>query len=480
LRDRRSGETRRVSVGSGGRQAADDSYSPSISGDGRRVAFESLAANLVAGDTNLKKDIFVHEPEQGTTSRASLSWLSEEANEASSQPAFSADGRLLAFTSLASNLVPVDTNARADVFVRVLDEEATVRASVATGGQQANQASDQPSLSGDGRFVVFRSSAANLVEGDTNNQPDIFLRDLITASTKRISVASNGTQANGASANPKISADGRWVAFESLASNLDPLSDTNGVSDVFVHFLDTGATRRVSLTSAWAQGNGASHEPSISADGRYVLFRSAASDLVPDDTNGQDDIFLRDRETFKTRRLSVSAAGAQANDESYSPALGADGRTLAFVSWAGNLLPDGVTGGHVYAVDLPNWVSRPAGWNLVAGGPGSNTAGATLFYFSAGSYRSTTAALMVAGSGYWVRLPAPSELALTTVAAPLTVRLGPGWNLIGNATGSEVTLAAGKTAFAFEGGRYLSRNRLSPGEGAWIRASAYEDLTLDK
>ncbi|NMG21975.1 calcium-binding protein, partial [Brasilonema bromeliae SPC951] len=161
--------------------------------------------------------------------------------------------------------------------------------SVADDGTQGNNYSRKPTISADGRFVAFYSAANNLVAGDTNNSSDIFVRDLLTGTTTRVSVADDGTQGNNNSSNPAISADGRFVAFDSTASNL-VAGDTNNTSDIFVRDLLTGTTTRVSVADDGTQGNGFSYTPAISADGRFVAFESSASNLVAGDTNNISDI----------------------------------------------------------------------------------------------------------------------------------------------------------------------------------------------
>jgi Tol biopolymer transport system component len=183
--------------------------------------------------------------------------------------------------------------------------DATTRVSIASDGTQANSDSCFLSVSADGRYVAFYSLATNLVVGDTNDVPDIFVHDRQTGETTRVSVASDGTQASGSSFLPSISADGRTVAFESGATNLVP-GDTNGVTDVFVHDRQTGETARVSVGSDGTQANQVSYDPSVSADGRYVAFYSEASNLVPGDTNNEWDVFRHDRETGQTTRVSVA------------------------------------------------------------------------------------------------------------------------------------------------------------------------------
>ncbi len=216
----------------------------------------------------------------------------------SGSPAISANGRYVAFASGSSNLVPGDTNDRTDVFVRDLRSGTTRRVSVAGDGTQANHGSHAPAISADGRYVTFASVASNLVPGDTNHTGDVFVRDLRSGTTRRVSVAGNGAQGNHSSYGSAISADGRYVAFLSDASNLVP-GDTNGASDVFVRDRRSGTTRRVSVAGNGTQGNLDSGDQAISADGRYVAFDSYASNLVPGDTNDNQDVFVRD---LKRRR----------------------------------------------------------------------------------------------------------------------------------------------------------------------------------
>jgi Tol biopolymer transport system component len=329
--------TERVSVSSAGEEGNGVSWSPSITADGRYVAFMSHASNLVPGDTNATPDAFVHDRLTGTTERVSVSSAGEEGNGASWVPSLSADGRYVAFPSAASNLVPGDTNATSDIFVHDRLTGTTERVSVSSAGEEGNGDSGWPSISADGRYVAFGSDASNLVPGDTNATPDIFVHDRLTGTTERVSVSSAGEEGNGGNWWPSISADGRYVAFLSDASNLVP-GDTNGY-DIFVHDRLTGTTERVSVSSAGEEGNGGNWWPSISADGRYVAFLSDASNLVPGDTNGYKDVFVHDRLTGTTERVSVSSAGEEGNGVSGYPSISADGRHVVFESDASNLVP---------------------------------------------------------------------------------------------------------------------------------------------
>jgi Tol biopolymer transport system component len=343
VHDRQTGQTTRVSVATGGGQANLDSLDPSISADGRYVAFVSAATNLVSGDTNNFQDIFVHDRQTGQTTRVSVASDGTQANGHSYAPSISADGRYVAFASLASNLVSGDTNGAWDVFVHDRQTGETTRVSVASDGTQAIGFffGSSPSISADGRYVAFDSWATNLVSGDTNDKPDVFVHDRQTGQTTRVSVSSDGTQANNGAIYPSISADGRYVAFESNSTNLVS-GDTNSVTDIFVHDRQTGQTTRVSVSSDGTQANGgpgwSGNPSSISADGRYVAFHSYADNLVSGDTNSATDIFVHDRQTGVTTRVSIASDGTQANGFSASPSISADGRYVAFMSGATNLV----------------------------------------------------------------------------------------------------------------------------------------------
>jgi Tol biopolymer transport system component len=334
--------TTRVSVGPGGVQGNQQSNGAAISADGRWVAFVSWATNLVAGDTNACADVFVRDRWMKSTTRVSVGSGGVQANSCSNTyypPSISADGRFVAIGSSATNLVSGDTNGFEDVFVHDRQTGATTRVSVGPGGAQANYYSASPSISADGRWVAFESFSSNLVGGDTNGETDVFVHDRQTATTTRVSVASGGVQGNDSTFHPTMSADGRWVGFLSWASNL-VAGDTNGSPDVFVHDRQTGTTTRVNVGPAGIQANALTNSSAaISADGPWVAFSSSANNLVPGDTNGKSDVFVHDRQTGATTRVSVGPGGAQANSDSLHPAISADGRWVAFRSDASNLLP---------------------------------------------------------------------------------------------------------------------------------------------
>ncbi len=321
------------------------SLSPSISGDGRYVAFSSDASDMVSGDTNGEGDVFVRDLKAGTTIRVSVDSNEGQSNGWSYSPAISGDGRYVAFSSRASDMVSGDTNGEIDVFVRDLVAGTTSRVSVDSNEGQSNGWSGSPSISGDGRYVAFPSDASDMVSGDTNGEEDILVRDLVAGTTTRVSVDSNEGQSNGWSGSPSISGDGRYVAFSSRASNLVS-GDTNGEEDIFVRDLVAGTTRRVSVNSNEGQSNGESYSPSISGDGRYVAFSSDASNLVSGDTNKEYDIFVRDLVAGTTRRVSVDGNEGQSNGWSYSPAISRDGKYVVFASGASDLV-SGDTNGEV-------------------------------------------------------------------------------------------------------------------------------------
>jgi archaellum component FlaF (FlaF/FlaG flagellin family) len=374
VRDLLTNTTNRVSVDSAGNQVNDSSYDPSISADGRFVAFESDATNLVPGDSNSSFDIFVRDLLTNTTTRVSVGSAGNQALGSSRNASISADGRFVAFQSDATNLVPGDTNSSVDVFVRDLLTNTTTRVSVDSAGNQGINDSGLPSISGNGRFVAFSSNVGNLVPGDTNNSTDIFVRDLLTNTTTRVSVSSTGNQGNRNSERSSLSADGRFVAFSSDANNLVP-GDTNNSRDIFVRDLSTNTTTLVSVSSSGDGGNQDSPNiPFISADGRFVSFRSLATNLVPGDTNNTQDTFVRDLSTNTTTRVSVSSTGNQGNDFSFYSSLSADGRRVVFSSDATNLVPgDTNNNTDIFVVDLTN---TPGGINnspnTINGTPGND------------------------------------------------------------------------------------------------------------
>lgn len=395
-----------VSVATNGRAGNKVSSQPTISADGRFVAFTSKASNLVAGDTNRKTDIFVRDMLLGQTERVSVATNGSQANNDSMEPVISGNGRFVVFTSTATNLVPANLKPLGDdwyrgpgisVFIHDRQAHTTTLVSVSSNGVPSDERAWLGDVSYDGRYVIFsshcehlvmpdyngnrrdvfrhdrvtgitrmidllpngenpweggsfsaisadgnrivyRSLDGGLVAGDTNQAFDIFVYDVLAGTTRRVSVDSSGMQGSDMANRPAISADGRYAAFDTTSSIVT--GDSNSRSDIFVHDLVTGATTRVSIKTDSTQANNHSTQASLSGDGRFVAFTSLATNLISGDTNGQSDIFLHDRMTGITHRVSLTAGGGQATGgASTAPRLSADGHSIVFVSTARNLIP---------------------------------------------------------------------------------------------------------------------------------------------
>ena len=334
-----AGVTTRVSVSSSGWQVYSYSRDSSISADGRFVAFMSNASDLVSDDTNGYQDIFVHERQTGLTARVSVSSTGEQGNGQSILPSISTNGRFVVFQSNSSNLVSGDTNGCWDFFVHDRQTGQTTRVSVSSSGEQGNNDFARfhfSSISADGRFVAFASRASNMVSGDSNGSFDVFVHDRQTGQTTLASVSSSGEQGNMDSWYPSISADGRFVAFRSSANNFVG-GDTNNYPDVFVHDRQTGQTERVSVSSSGEQLFLDNQYPSISADGRFVAFDGNPYYVDP-------QVYVHDRQTGQTTLVSVSSSGGQGNGGSVVPSISADGRFVAFSSQASNLVSGDTNG----------------------------------------------------------------------------------------------------------------------------------------
>lgn len=338
VHDLELGTTRLISVGFDGAPANGFSSLVSLSADGRFAAFRSGAGNLVEqGDPLPQSQIFVSDLRDGGTELVSVHSDSTPGDDHQFSPELSGDGRFVAFYSTSTNLVDDDTNGIDDVFVHDRIAGTTERVSVHTSGAEGNGASTSVWISGDGNRVLFLSKATNLVDDDTNGVADLFLRDRALGTTERVSLSSAGEQANNASLSGAISADGRFVAFHSVADNLvEP--DENGTSDIFVRDLLSGTTQRGALSNEGEQPNDYSSDPALSADGRFVAFDSRATNLVVPDTNSVADVFIFDRQTGQVRRVSDSFDGSDLDAAAYGAMLSAGGGIVTFLSHASNLV----------------------------------------------------------------------------------------------------------------------------------------------
>jgi Tol biopolymer transport system component len=316
----------------------------------------------------------------GDIQLASVSASGDAANGDSEDVDVSRTGRLVAFTSVATDLVPADDNELADVFVRDRRADTTILVSAAPDGSVGNSQSGSPSISANGRYVAFDSFASDLVEGDTNDANDVFVRDLDEGTTTLISVDMMGGPSDSGSGDPSISPDGRYVAFESAATDLVDGEDEPLTSDVFVRDLETGLTTVVSVDVDGAAPDGESFAPAISRGGTRVAFWSSASDLVSGDTNGFDDIFVRDLVARTTERVSVAADGGDSDQLSRDPDISANGERVAFASRANNLVPDDNNGFviDIFVRDLTAGTTVRASVDAQGGDPGDNSEGPTL------------------------------------------------------------------------------------------------------
>jgi Tol biopolymer transport system component len=341
VRDLKRGTTRRVSVGPSGRQANGPSFDPSISADGRFIAFATDATNLVPGGTT-GEQVFVRDLRSNTTHLVSADSSGHPGNGASFTPSISADGRFVAFASNAASLIPGGTTHE-QVFVRNMKAGHTSLVSQSSSGKEANGPSFNPSIAADGKFVAFASDAGNLV---SHGSPyaNVFVRNLKAATTRLASAPSSGHPANGNSYTPSISAGGRFVAFVSSASNLVS-GDTNRVPDVFVRNLSTRSIVRVSVSSSGRQGNRPSLlvDPALTANGRFITFTSQATNLVSHGVHSEQ-VFLRAVAAHKTTLVSESSSGNAANAGSFDASISADGKFVAFDSLATNLVAGDTNG----------------------------------------------------------------------------------------------------------------------------------------
>jgi len=350
--DRDHKSTSRISMNTNGIQSNGHSYHPFISADGNFVTFISRATNLVDNDTNNKEDIFVYDRLKKTIERVSINNDGTEGNDTSFSPSISSDGRFVAFCSLANNLIPNDTNNKADTFVYDRHTNSIERVSIHSDGNESNGHTYKSRISSNGQFVAMGSFARNLVNHDTNKRWDVFVYDRYNKIMERVSINNNGDETYAHIRDDfyggyfdyehaysiAISGDGRFVAFDYLDSNLVD-GDSNGVADIFVYDRQEHSIERISENHSGNSGFNESVYPSLSTDGRFIAFSSYQGKLVKNDTNVRSDIFVYDRLTTNIQRVSVDRYGVEAHRNSFAPAISGDGTAVSFSSWANNLVP---------------------------------------------------------------------------------------------------------------------------------------------
>ncbi|MGM9488828.1 hypothetical protein [Ideonella sp. YS5] len=363
LKDLQTGIVTRVSTTSAGKQAVSTGYgsiSPVISADGRYVVFRSDATNLVAGDTNGAGDIFRKDLVTGEVKLITSNAAGVQANSESMGASVSADGRYVAFSSYASNLMPGDPASYPDIYVKDTLTGQLVLASSSADGAWGNGSSggygSYTRLSADGRYVMFDSTSSNLVEGDQDGISELFVKDLQTGKVECVDTDIHGNFLPGVAATGNLSADGRHVVF---STGQDVMYDgQDGPGSVYLRDLQTGELQRVVPSG----GEGQYYPPAVSADGRFVVFSSTAA-LVATDTNGVEDVYVKDTTTGALARVSVGAAGEQASSGAFQPDISDDGSTIVLTATGSEL-----TGGSPGGVQQVFTVANPlVGWTLRGG-----------------------------------------------------------------------------------------------------------------
>jgi len=340
LRDRWTGTTARVSLAADGGDAWGESWDPSITPDGRFVVFTSSAGNLVSDDHNGERDVFVRDLHVGQNTRISVNMNGGDANGDSYSPSISDDGNRVAFGSSARDLVPGVSSWNSDVFVRDLPLGTSWHVSLGHDGAPGDANSWGATISPNGHTVVYVTGASNLLPGESYDGVEVFVWDFDTQQNTLVTVAHDGGDSDNRSGIPSPDHGGDYVSFYSRATNLVD-DDTNGQDDVFVRSIPGAVTERVNLSTDGEQTiDLGSWHPATSLFARYVTFLSDAPNLVEDDTNGVGDIFGRDRWLGVTTRLNVSPGGVEADDYSSNPLITPDGRYVVFESSATNLVPD--------------------------------------------------------------------------------------------------------------------------------------------
>ncbi|MBK8987631.1 MAG: PD40 domain-containing protein [Chloroflexi bacterium] len=331
-------------IGDDSQPADQRSFDPMVSADGRYVSFNSYASNFVPGDTNRHPwvddglDVFLYDRHTGQLSRVSLNRHGGQI-DGNSVGFISPDARYVIFSSNGDGIVDTNSDRLTAIYVRDLQTGVIERITKGPGGVYPDGVVVGAESSYDGRFIVYASDATNLVPGDSNDVRDIMLYDRVTKETRLISRPVGGGQSSGLSNPARISADGRYIVFRSFASNLVP-NDSNGTADIFVYDRISESLEMVSVSSTGQQANAEGKDPAICGDGRYIVFTSEATNLVPIPHNGQRQVFLRDRLTQTTHLVTVGLGGEMGNGRAHRAVLSADCRSVGFATEASNIVPN--------------------------------------------------------------------------------------------------------------------------------------------
>jgi Tol biopolymer transport system component len=430
------GRMTRVSVADDEAQANGSSATPSVSADGRLVAFRSSASNLVEGDTNGLDDIFLRDRIAETTIRVNVNNNKEQttgsdfATGGSSSPSISADGRFVAFASNASNLVERDTNGKTDVFVRDLHEGRTILVSANENGEVANERSDHPRISADGTTVVFASFATDLAAGESGSPVDLYVRDISEKErgTELVSVDSGEVARGSEFEHASISGDGNLVVFSAESTLLVPGDANGGANDIFLRDRAAGTTTRVNVDDNGVQPTFfTSDNPVISTDGRFVAYTTAASRFIdPNDSGSAADVFVHDLRKRQTSIASLDGDGVRTNSSASLPTLSGDGQFVAFASSASNLTTTAGGGlSKVFLRDRKRASTQFASFNASGGVPSTHASGQALSANGNVLALSTAATDIVAGDTNAVTDVFVNDLAAPSPAAVFTGANGP-------------------------------------------------------
>jgi hypothetical protein len=431
------------------------SLDPSISADGRWVAFDSTATNLVAGDTNGQRDVFLRDRTTGTTERINLRPNGVQTNAPSENAFVSDDGRYVSFVSRDSRLAPGDLTTTDDLFVRDRQTGITSQVDVSSAGVSADGVTGAGRLSGDGRYVLFGSDADNLTPGDTNGVGDVFRHDNLTGQTVLVSTAINGLPGDGVSGagSVSISPDGRFIAFTSEADNMVS-GDSNAQDDVFVRDMTLGLTTRVSVTTGGAQGSAESSNPSISADGRFVAFSSFAALVAGLPPADEPRILVRD--LGRSTTTLISGAGSPAYTDAEEPTITADGRYVSFL---------GISNGglHYQAYRYDGGPVTPAPVVAITAGPPASSPGSTAAFTFSSPTATHFQCSLATGSPVWSSCGSP--FAVSTLPPGnyvFAVRGIDGTGLTGAATAYPFTLVAAGPPTACQTATHATTGTVGP------------------